>query len=93
MYLDRNNTPDIWDEIMNLASEVQAHTLLLKPNMLENASHVPDLPGNMLTARFFYECAVRLLHRADHECLNKSEPEKAIEVLLKFTKLYERGGD
>jgi len=44
---------------------------------------------NPISPYLFYHCAKRIFSRASHECLSGSDKPKVIEVLLKFTKLYD----
>jgi hypothetical protein len=37
----------------------------------------------------FYHCAKRIFNRQEHGCLSGADKPKAIEVLLKFTRLYD----
>ena len=37
----------------------------------------------------FYHCAKRIFNRHEHGCLSGADKPKAIEVLLKFTRLYD----
>ena len=37
-----------------------------------------------------FECSKRIFNRKSHDCLSGENKPKAIEVLLKFAKLYDR---
>jgi hypothetical protein len=44
---------------------------------------------NPICPYLFYHCAKRIFNRQEHGCLSGADKPKAIEVLLKFTRLYD----
>jgi len=84
-YLDRNNTPDVWPSIL--------HAIMGRPSVLL----VPEQPAfghpysrpNPISPHLFFHCATRIFQRPIHSCLSGADKPKAIEVLLKFTRLYD----
>lgn len=44
---------------------------------------------NPITPPFIYHCIKRIFGRSSHSCLSNDNKPKVIEVLLKFTKLYD----
>lgn len=45
--------------------------------------------SNPISPYLFYHCAKRIFNRQEHGCLSGADKPKAIEVLLKFTRLYD----
>ncbi|TNV80694.1 hypothetical protein FGO68_gene7919 [Halteria grandinella] len=86
LYLDRNNTPDIWGSISTASPHVTS--ILLTPIQPTYTSH-PFLKPNPITPDLFFHCAKRIFSRYSHDCLSAADKPKAIEVLLKFTRLYD----
>ena len=44
---------------------------------------------NPLTPTFIYECIKRIFGRKSHDCLSSENKPKVVEVILKFSKLYD----
>lgn len=44
---------------------------------------------NPISPELFYQSAKRIFSRSTHDCLSSDDKPKAIEVLLKFTRLYD----
>ena len=53
------------------------------PNLLQYT--VP----NPITPTFLYFCMKRIFSRKNHSCLSSEDKPKVVEVLLKFTRLYD----
>jgi hypothetical protein len=84
-YLDRNNTPDAWPSIVQAIRG--RPSVLLVPE--QPPCHQPYKRPNPISPHLFYHCASRIFHRSVHSCLSGADKPKAIEVLLKFTRLYD----
>ncbi len=87
IYLDRNNTPDIWPDIQKaIAQQRNSRTILILPTQMNVPAYRCQNP---LSPAFFFECCNRIFKRPKHECLSSDNKPKVIEVLLKFQKLYD----
>jgi hypothetical protein len=95
IYLDRNNTPDIWADISQTIKKAAARSDL---NDFKTILIVPEQPAfnsslyhtqNPITPPFIYECIKRIFARKSHDCLSSACKPKVVEVILKFAKLYD----
>jgi hypothetical protein len=95
IYLDRNNTPDVWGDISKAIkagcgkpNQADYKSILILPKqdyfnpLLYNQS-------NPISPQFIYECIKRIFARKSHDCLSSANKPKVIEVILKFAKLYD----
>lgn len=94
IYLDRNNTPDVWGDIRDTI--VNSH-----PAGFKDYSTVVLLPKqepwdttlyrttNPICPHLIFECCKRIFNRKEHGCLNGSNKPKVIDVILKFAKLHD----
>jgi hypothetical protein len=94
IYLDRNNTPDIWSDIRKTIVEFHAGkpkdwaTVILLPKQEDwDRSQYKTL--NPICPHLIYECCKRIFNRTEHGCLNSSNKPKVIDVILKFAKLHD----
>ncbi|CDW84692.1 UNKNOWN [Stylonychia lemnae] len=102
IFMDRNNTPDVWNDITGVIKsndntfqsdqnfQNQNETILILPNQVP----VPKLNElykcqNPITPQLIYNCIKRIFGRHSHSCLSSENKPKVVEVLLKFTKLYD----
>lgn len=93
IYLDRNNTPDIWADIHNTIlkskiSKSEYKTVLLVPEQHPFDKSVYHTL-NPISPQFQYECIKRIFGRKEHDCLSSANKPKVVEVILKFAKLYD----
>lgn len=98
MYLDRNNTPDIWADIKRTidassqpASKSQpkdSFSIVLLPKQ-EEFDWSSYQGKNPICPHLTYECIRRIFGRSDHTCLSSANKPKAVEVVLKFVKLHD----
>lgn len=92
MYLDRNNTPDIWEDInktikaSSLAGESFSTVLLPKMEAFDWSRYNDRNP---ICPHLTFECIRRIFGRKSHNCLSASNKPKAVEVVLKFVKLHD----
>lgn len=92
VYLDRNNTADIWADIsttIKSSSKDTAKVIALMPCMGEYDPVNTYKTRNPLSPEFFFECVKRIYGRKEHSCLSSANKPKVIDVLVKFTKLYD----
>ena len=97
IYLDRNNTPDVWNDIKRTVYENSS----TPPGKLPDFRTVVLLPKqepfdrslyrtqNPICPHLIYECCKRIFNRKEHGCLSGSNKPKAVEVVLKFAKLHD----
>ena len=92
IYLDRNNTPDIWgdirDTIKKSGMSKDYRTVLLLPKQ-EPWIKTQYNTQNPICPHLIFECCKRIFNRKEHGCLNGSNKSKAVEVVLKFAKLHD----
>ena len=96
IYLDRNNTPDIWRDIQNTIENVNKKkkvrdykSVLIVPE--QHPDFDPSLyhTKNPVCPQMMYECIKRIFSRKSHDCLSSENKPKVVEVILKFAKLYD----
>jgi len=96
IYLDRNNTPDVWADISaTIAKSSKAakfkdfKSVLILPQ--QHASFDPQRYNslNPICPHMIYECCKRIFYRKSHDCLSAENKPKVVEVILKFAKLYD----
>ena len=97
VYLDRNNTPDIWGDIKrtvdesslgNAAKEQEHCTVVLLPKQ-EKFDKTLYRKKNPICPHLIFECCNRIFKRKEHGCLSADNKPKAVEVVLKFAKLHD----
>ena len=97
VYLDRNNTPDIWGDIKrtvdesslgNAAKEQEHCTVVLLPKQ-EKFDKTHYRKKNPICPHLIFECCNRIFKRKEHGCLSADNKPKAVEVVLKFAKLHD----
>lgn len=95
IYLDRNNTPDIWTDISSTIKQASERSEI---HDFKTILIVPQQPSfdfslyktmNPITPPFIYECIKRIFGRKSHDCLSSADKPKVVEVILKFAKLYD----
>ena len=95
IFLDRNNTPDIWGDIKRTVVGSYAETpvkdyrtvvLLPKQEPFDRAAYRAKNP---VCPHLIYECCKRIFSRKEHGCLSGQNKPKAVEVVLKFAKLHD----
>lgn len=96
IYLDRNNTPDVWSNIQRTiatAHQSQAvkdyKTILLVPKQHKDFEPKLYKTPNPICPQMIFECSKRIFNRKQHNCLSGANKPKVIDVILKFTKLYD----
>ena len=93
IYLDRNNTPDVWSDIskaIKSSSKAKEYkTFLIVPS--QHQDFEPELYStqNPICPQMIYECIKRIFSRKSHDCLSSENKPKVVEVLLKFARLYD----
>ena len=97
IYLDRNNTPDVWSDIVSAIHSAS----FTPPNQPRDYRTVVLLPKqecfdksllrakNPICPHLIYECCKRIFGRKSHGCLSGDNKPKAVEVVLKFAKLHD----
>ena len=97
VFLDRNNTPDVWGDIKKTISD----NSIVAPGRLPDFRTVVLLPKqetfdkslykmqNPICPHLVYECCKRIFNRKEHGCLSGANKPKAVEVVLKFAKLHD----
>lgn len=94
IYLDRNNTPDIWGDIKRTVEKagqqtrVDYRTVVLLPKQ-EPFDKTLYRVKNPICPHLIFECCKRIFNRKEHGCLSGNNKPKAVEVLLKFAKLHD----
>ena len=92
---DRNNTYDIWGDIKKAVDRASKEnqffnykTIVMLPQMkpFDNRRY---MKVNPICPELTYESIKRIFGRVKHGCLNASNKPKAVEVVLKFVKLYD----
>ena len=99
VYLDRNNTPDIWGDIKRTVVESSKATsttglpkdyrtvvLLPKQEQFDKSLYRTKNP---ICPHLIFECCNRIFKRREHGCLSGNNKPKAVEVVLKFAKLHD----
>ena len=93
IYLDRNNTPDVWGDIrdtVNQSSESRDfRTVVLLPKQ-EAFDKTLYHQKNPICPHLIFECCNRIFKRKEHGCLSGANKPKAVEVVLKFAKLHDQ---
>lgn len=96
IYLDRNNTPDVWGDIQKTI--ISAHknrtvkdfrTILIVPKQHRDFEPKLYKTLNPICPQMIYECSKRIFNRKQHNCLSGANKPKVVDVILKFTKLYD----
>ena len=94
VYLDRNNTPDVWGDIRDTILKSQAghpkdyRTVVLLPKQEPWPKELYQ-SKNPICPHLIFECCKRIFNRKEHGCLNGANKPKAVEVVLKFAKLHD----
>ena len=94
IYLDRNNTPDVWADIRDtikrahLGLHKDFRTVVLLPKQ-EQWNKNLYRTKNPICPHLIFECCKRIFKRKEHGCLNGFNKPKAVEVVLKFAKLHD----
>ena len=97
VFLDRNNTPDVWGDIKKTISDnsfiepgrvPDFRTVILLPKQ-ENFDKTLYKMQNPICPHLVYECCKRIFNRKEHGCLSGANKPKAVEVVLKFAKLHD----
>lgn len=95
IYLDRNNTPDIWRDITSTVIDSNARktvkdyrTVVLLPKQ-EPFDRKLYTRKNPICPHLIFECCKRIFSRKEHGCLSGANKPKAVEVVLKFAKLHD----
>ena len=97
IYLDRNNTPDIWGDIKRTVDEnsfcapgqpKEHRTVVLLPKQ-ESFDKSLYRKKNPICPHLIFECCNRIFKRREHGCLSGDNKPKAVEVVLKFAKLHD----
>ena len=97
IYLDRNNTPDVWNDIVKTIhrSSYTApntprdyRTVVLLPKQ-ESFDKTRLIAKNSICPHLIYECCKRIFNRRAHGCLSGDNKPKVVEVVLKFAKLHD----
>ena len=97
IYLDRNNTPDVWNDIKRTVHEnsftapgklPDFRTVVLLPKQ-EHFDRSLYKTQNPICPHLIYECCKRIFNRKEHGCLSGENKPKAVEVVLKFAKLHD----
>ena len=98
IYLDRNNTPDIWGDIKRTVQE-SSHTEPGQPKDYRTVVLLPKQEDwdkslyrtkNPICPHLIFECCKRIFNRKEHGCLSGHNKPKAVEVVLKFAKLHDQ---
>jgi hypothetical protein len=95
LYVDKNNTPDIWlansQMMKTIVDEDNGRsiikTVLLLPNQASFDKTMYTTP-NPMSPQFIYECFFRIFSRKNH-CLANDNKPKAVEVVFKYMKLFD----
>ena len=96
VYLDRNNTPDVWGDIRNAILKnsyvppgklPDFRTVILLPKQ-EHFDQTLFKTQNPICPHLVYECCKRIFCRKNH-CLSGDNKPKVVEVVLKFAKLHD----
>lgn len=96
IFLDRNNTPDVWADIRDTINESHSGytgpkdftTVVLLPKQ-ETWQKSAYKIKNPICPHLIFECCKRIFNRKEHGCLNSSNKPKVIDVILKFAKLHD----
>ena len=96
IYLDRNNTPDVWGDIKRTVEESSKNTGLPKDHRTvvllpkqERFDKTLYHTKNPICPHLIFECCNRIFKRREHGCLSGDNKPKAVEVVLKFAKLHD----
>ena len=98
VYLDRNNTPDVWGDITKTIkkgyenqseSEKNYKSILIMPEQHPDFDPSRYHTQNPICPQMIYECIKRIFGRKSHDCLSAENKPKVVEVILKFAKLYD----
>ena len=95
IYLDRNNTPDVWKNISQTIDEVNSNrsdfkTILMVPQQHTDFDACTSYNWkNPICPQMIYECIKRIFGRKAHDCLSAENKPKVVEVILKFARLYD----
>ena len=97
IYLDRNNTPDVWGDIQRAVEENSSNapgkpkdyrTVVLLPKQ-EPFDKTLYRAQNPICPHLIFECCKRIFNRKAHGCLSGDNKPKVVEVVLKFAKLHD----
>jgi hypothetical protein len=94
VYLDRNNTPDVWADIRDTILKSNAtgikdyRTIVLLPKQEPWDKQLYNTK-NPICPHLIYECCKRIFNRKEHGCLSGDNKPKAVEIVLKFAKLHD----
>lgn len=95
IYLDRNNTPDVWGDITRTIKENtpvhcknEFRTVVLLPKQ-EPFDKTLYRAKNPICPHLIFECCKRIFNRKAHGCLSGENKPKVVEVVLKFAKLHD----
>ena len=94
VYLDRNNTPDVWADIRDTILKSNAtgikdyRTIVLLPKQEPWDKQLYNTK-NPICPHLIYECCKRIFKRKEHGCLSGANKPKAVEIVLKFAKLHD----
>ena len=98
VYLDRNNTPDIWGDIKKTVDETSREAVALGGKRHRTVVLLPKQERfdktlyrrkNPICPHLIFECCNRIFKRREHGCLSGENKPKAVEVVLKFAKLHD----
>ena len=96
IYLDRNNTPDVWKDIAEAIDAVNSSrsdfkTILMVPQQHRSFNACSHYEWkNPICPQMIYECIKRIFGRKNHDCLSAANKPKVVEVILKFARLYDQ---
>lgn len=97
VYIDRNNTPDVWADISNTIKTTyfsfegkpkEYRTIVLLPKQ-EVWNKSLYMSKNPICPHLIFECCKRIFNRKEHGCLSGNNKPKVVEVVLKFAKLHD----
>ena len=97
IYLDRNNTPDVWRDIVDTVKQnsytapgcpKDYRTVVLLPKQ-EPFEKTLYQSKNPICPHLIFECCKRIFSRTAHGCLSGDNKPKVVEVILKFAKLHD----
>lgn len=96
IYLDRNNTPDVWPDIHRTIEQANKgrkfrdfKTILILPEQHPSFDASLYHTQNPICPQMIFECIKRIFGRKSHDCLSSDNKPKVAEVILKFAKLYD----
>ena len=98
IYLDRNNTPDVWPDIKKTIETAYSNqplqqksfkSVIILPEQHSDFDPSSYKMKNPICPQMMFECIKRIFGRPSHDCLSASNKPKVVEVILKFAKLYD----